>query len=1086
MRLTAFRNTRGLTASTLGVMILVMSAVGCDCNHVPLKGHTGTLSVSPNPIVISDGVVGRASEVVIQASNTGSNTLVITADPTVIEQDSDAVEFAITNKFTVDCTTGMVRNADTLMSFAPGECAKLSLRYRPKSDGVVHAKLHFESNDPKSPLDVPIEVNSLTPHVKACAFDGPTMIECNTDGQPLNLTFGSSAIGIGMSATRTVKLISDGTKAVSVPSMKLEGDADFTLTPNPPDFMGVTIDPSKDAAFEVTFAPVAGGPRSATLTFPDITDPKNVPLYVNITAQGDGPALCFCVGSATENCKPVPKADFGMVNVGGTGSKFVRLASCGTQPLTLVSVTAATAGGTDAFFVSNVPAPNTTIMPGATAIDLPLTFTPPAIGPFTGKLSIKTGNESPFVSLLGEGVEGGCKLQAATTTLDFGQVAKLTTGTRDLAISNTGRENCTFPSAPTITAGADVQFGVVSYPQSDLLPGRTAKITLTYTPQDLNVPDEGEVTIPYAGASGGSPNTLVVKLKGAPSASPVCKLEVLPGGVTATSRALNFGQVRLNTTKVLPITFRNAGSSTCTLGTGKFVVTFAGMFGMVSSAGFKIVNQPASSLAPGATTTLDVSFTPLTEGDYGSPFGGIGFGSGPSPLGLNIVINTSDQVTYNGNDCNQLMAGGAGCIAWGITGKGAKSDLQVLPPDINFGLVTVGCQSPQESITLYNVGSAPIQIKSLHVDPAPMAGQPTIFTVVAPGTPFTLGAGQQQKINVRYRPPDAQQHTATLYIESDATNVSMGNPYITVSLRGQGTTESHQTDTFTQNNQPKTDVLFVVDNSGSMSEEQGHLASNAQTFISVAAQQNTDYHIAVVTTDMDDKNQSGKFVGSPKIITPSTMNPGSTLANTVGKLGTNGSGDENPLEAMYSALSDPLINDPMWNGGFLRQDAKLAVIVVSDEDDSSSGTVDFYTDFLLNIKGPHNGSLVSLSGIVGDPPPAQNNMGSSGCSSSDGDAVTGARVIEVQNRTGGKFRSICSNNWGQIAQDLGLSAFGARSSFQLTRAAIESTIVVTVDNMTVSNTSWTYDPASNSVSFNTNAIPAAGAKIVIDYDTICY
>ena len=45
-------------------------------------------------------------------------------------------------------------------------------------------------------------------------------------------------------------------------------------------------------------------------------------------------------------------------------------------------------------------------------------------------------------------------------------------------------------------------------------------------------------------------------------------------------------------------------------------------------------------------------------------------------------------------------------------------------------------------------------------------------------------------------------HTGTVYIASDATNVSTGNPYTTISLRGQGTTDSHQTDRFDQNTRP--------------------------------------------------------------------------------------------------------------------------------------------------------------------------------------------------------------------------------------------------------------------------------------------
>ena len=44
------------------------------------------------------------------------------------------------------------------------------------------------------------------------------------------------------------------------------------------------------------------------------------------------------------------------------------------------------------------------------------------------------------------------------------------------------------------------------------------------------------------------------------------------------------------------------------------------------------------------------------------------------------------------------------------------------------------------------------------------------------------------------------------------------------------------------------------------------------------------------------------------------------------------SGFEQPLEAMYRALLDP----EKLNQGFLREDAFLAVIIISDEDDCST------------------------------------------------------------------------------------------------------------------------------------------------------
>ena len=56
------------------------------------------------------------------------------------------------------------------------------------------------------------------------------------------------------------------------------------------------------------------------------------------------------------------------------------------------------------------------------------------------------------------------------------------------------------------------------------------------------------------------------------------------------------------------------------------------------------------------------------------------------------------------------------------------------------------------------------------------------------------------------------------------------------------------------------------------------------------------------------------------------------------------------------------------NAGFLREDAKLYIICISDEQDQSRGNPDFYVDFFSSIKGYHNTEMLKVSAIVGDAP----------------------------------------------------------------------------------------------------------------------
>jgi hypothetical protein len=1088
MRLATIMPSRRSWARPLMAVMALVAVVGCDCKGVQLKGHAAKISVNPNPIDISDGVVGQTKEIDLQVSNIGTNTLTVTKTPYIVEQSGDAVAFAVINVFVRDCMGGP-RDPSKLNTFAVAECARVTLRYQPKNDGKVTAKLRFESNDPNTPLDVPIVVDSLTPHIKACAFDGMTMLNCSSDGMPLNLNFDGTPTGIGSTAVRTVKLISFGTKTVSVPDMTLAGDPDFSVTPGPGVFKGVTIDPGKDSSFDVTFAPVAGGPRSGTLTFLNVSDPKNVPLVVNISAQADGPALCFCVGSATEACRPTPKADFGSVAVGASGSKFLRLASCGTQPLILQSVGVANVGGSTAFALPTSPAANTTIAAGMTLPDIPITFTPPTPDPFTGKLIIKTANGSPFIDLTGQGIEGGCKIQVSSNTLDFGQVLKGVTASRDYVIANVGSDSCAFPKPPVITVGANVSFVLGGYPLQALAPTRTAKITVTYTPADLVGPDAGTMEVYYAGpAAGAATTTLVVNLKGEPVATPVCRLAALPAANSAFGASLNFGQVGLNRPKVLPIVFQNVGSANCSLGKASVVPP---LLPIGPEGAFTIKTQPQGNLAPGATTTIQVQFLPTAETSYGSPFGMLGIGA--PGLGDSVQIPTSDTVTFNGSACGGGFgpAGAPGCAAWSLSGEGVTSTIQVLPDNVDFGEVTLGCRSLEKKISIYNVGQSDIHITGFKVDPMP---PPSIFVVLAPTVtataPYTIHAGGKLDISVRYHPSMVGIETGTLYIESDAvpggTSSSSSNPYVTVSLIGTGTTDSSQTDVFQQLDHPVADVLWVIDmDSNSMADKQQAIANNSKAFINAAIAANTDFHLGVVSgyVGMNEKsNNSGITIKPGELynvhapqawVQSSDANPSGEFAENANiGVTADATGAETGLEAMFRALSDPIINKA--NKGFLRPDARLIVISISDDDDLSSKSTDFYSAFLQSLK-PNSPQDVIFDTVGGDQP--------NGCTNGvDGDPAQ--RYWAVSQTTGGKDYSICNGQYDQIAADLSIGSFGGRTHFVLSRPCDPTTLTVTVgSSMERMGTDFTFDANRNAIDFTT--APASGSTITASYNALC-
>ena len=161
------------------------------------------------------------------------------------------------------------------------------------------------------------------------------------------------------------------------------------------------------------------------------------------------------------------------------------------------------------------------------------------------------------------------------------------------------------------------------------------------------------------------------------------------------------------------------------------------------------------------------------------------------------------------------------------------------------------------------------------------------------------------------------------------------------------------------------DILFVIDNSGSMSEEQASLTANFARFINVLQTIEgglPNIHMGVISTDMgagpfniqgcSGNGDNGTLQSSPRgACTPptgsfiiDTANPDGTrttnypaneLAETfscIARLGTMGCGFEQPLQAVRKALDG---SNPA-NQGFLRENAFLAVIIITDEDDCST------------------------------------------------------------------------------------------------------------------------------------------------------
>lgn len=172
----------------------------------------------------------------------------------------------------------------------------------------------------------------------------------------------------------------------------------------------------------------------------------------------------------------------------------------------------------------------------------------------------------------------------------------------------------------------------------------------------------------------------------------------------------------------------------------------------------------------------------------------------------------------------------------------------------------------------------------------------------------------------------------------------------------------------------KIDILFVVDSSISMDSHQIKLKNNIDLFLQHFSQLSVDYQVGVITTD--DKNNGcgwssnncaflfGKLVNKSgeKIIKTTTVDGLNKLRSNI-LVGTRGSTTELAFDPIIEALSKSNLSSGGYNAGFIRDDAYLAIILITDADDSGSrASASQAFDFLVNLKSKRD--KVLLYGVI--------------------------------------------------------------------------------------------------------------------------
>jgi len=388
-----------------------------------------------------------------------------------------------------------------------------------------------------------------------------------------------------------------------------------------------------------------------------------------------------------------------------------------------------------------------------------------------------------------------------------------------------------------------------------------------------------------------------------------------------------------------------------------------------------------------------------------------------------------------------------------IHGFGDAPVIDVNPLEVDRGIVYLGCEDIT-TVEINNLGNIDLIIGDLDFWISP----PNDFSLIPPALPLTIPPNSVEIIEVPYVPEDLIPDIAMVDISSN----DPVSPIITVNLAAESDYSEFITDSFEQASTRRVDILFVIDNSGSMNVFQTHLANNINAFMSAFALLNADYQIAVITTD------NYNFQG--QIVTNSSTDPVGELSAQV-QTGTNGSGFERGVYMSYEALQAGRDAGP--GSAFLREDSSLVIVYVSDERAGYSYNWMNYASYIETLKVDKN-QIIAHS-VVGDHP--------SGCSYNNGsytrNVMSGIGYHDIVNHFGGSNYSICALDWGQQLQSMAFNSVPVLSYLLSSDGVIENTIEVKIEGQTT--TAWWYNAENNEVNFNSADAPEDGEMIEITY-----
>ncbi|MFZ5475849.1 MAG: choice-of-anchor D domain-containing protein [Myxococcota bacterium] len=434
---------------------------------------------------------------------------------------------------------------------------------------------------------------------------------------------------------------------------------------------------------------------------------------------------------------------------------------------------------------------------------------------------------------------------------------------------------------------------------------------------------------------------------------------------------------------------------------------------------FTVGELGATALAPGESTTFDVIFDPAA-GDAAT---------------ATVVIASNDP-----DDPTTTVT---------VLGRRASPAIALDPAAWDYGRLSRDCVA-DVLFTVTNDGDSPLTITEIAVDGGDGAFTVTVDEATWGPLPWTLQPGDGHFVTATFQAPYLGAFSGSLVVTSDDPQ----NPRAAALLDGEGIAETEVVDDFNVAG-GVVDVVMAVYAGDSMEDETDALLDAGAAFAGAMDDALLDWRLAVLNDD------DGCVPGDDNWI-DGTMSSGTQLDVLETMLST-----ENPVAHGFTVLEAALDDDALdaggCNEGLLRDNARLALVGITDQGGAPSAGYAHYVTLFQGLKAEADD--VRVHGIAPDR--------AAGCGWS-----TTSGWPEAAAATGGTSLLVCDDMEDNL---LALAEAFAEpvATFGLSATPDAETLAVYVDGEEA--TGWTYDAASNSVTLAEDDV-VLGVLVTVAYE----